>query len=244
LIKQADGGTLFLDEVGELPLSIQKAFLRVLQERRFRPIGARNEVTSNFRLIAATNRNLDAMVEAGEFRMDLLYRLATLDIHLPTLKDRGASDIKELVLHFTNKLCESHGIASKGFSPEFFDVLACCDWPGNVRELVNTVETVFTAALHEPTIFPKHLPTALRIKLTRASVKAEPPDSPVKTMEPEAHHSFPLLNDLLTRAEQRYLEDLVSLAEGDISEICRISGLSRSRLYERLKKYGIVRRFR
>ena len=87
LIKQADGGTLFLDEVAELPLSLQKVFLRVLQERRFRPVGGQKEVESNFRLIAATNRDLESMVRLGQFREDLLYRLRAQTIALPPLRD-------------------------------------------------------------------------------------------------------------------------------------------------------------
>lgn len=106
LIKQADGGTLFLDEVGELPLIMQKAFLRVLQERRFRPLGSKHETESNFRLVAATNRNLEEMVETGLFRKDLLFRLRSINIDLPPLKARP-EDIKDLVLYHTAKMCES-----------------------------------------------------------------------------------------------------------------------------------------
>ncbi|MBF0549089.1 MAG: sigma-54 factor interaction domain-containing protein, partial [Deltaproteobacteria bacterium] len=97
LIKEADGGTLFLDEVGELPLSIQKSFLRVLQERHFRPLGLNREIKSDFRLLAATNRDLDQMVQEGKFRQDLLYRLKSFVITLPPLRNRVV-DIKEMVL--------------------------------------------------------------------------------------------------------------------------------------------------
>ncbi|HAA05137.1 MAG TPA: Fis family transcriptional regulator, partial [Syntrophobacteraceae bacterium] len=166
LIKQADGGTLFLDEVGELPLSIQKAFLRVLQERSFRPLGAKQEIRSDFRLIAATNRDLDQMVECGLFRKDLLYRLKTMSIVLSPLRDRPG-DVKDLVMYYTARLCEFHGIATKGFSPEFFEVLAAYDWPGNVRELVNTIEICLSGARYAPTFFPKHLPTQIRVKVAR-----------------------------------------------------------------------------
>ncbi len=246
LIRQADGGTLFLDEIGELPLSIQKAFLRVLQERRFRPLGARHEVVSNFRLIAATNRDLHQMVKEDRFRKDLLYRLGALNITLPPLRERKG-DIKELVQFYMNKFCESHKIASKGFSPEFFDVLGTHDWPGNVRELVNAVETVFTVARHEPTIFTKHLPTDIRIKLSRASVEAQLADACVAAVpDPggcELYASFPTLHELLDKTERQYLTDLVSLTDGNLKEVSRISGLSRSRLYDRLKRHGIMRRF-
>ncbi|MGO9018216.1 MAG: sigma-54-dependent transcriptional regulator [Syntrophobacteraceae bacterium] len=242
LIKQADGGTLFLDEVGELPLSLQKAFLRVLQERRFRPLGGKKEIASDFRLIAATNRDLESMVNQGQFRKDLLYRLCTLSIQLPPLRERR-DDIKELVQHYANQLCERYRIASKGFSPDFFDILAAYDWPGNVRELVNTVETVLTVGRHEPTIFPKHLPTDIRIKLARASVEGPAPGPSSSISGTNVYECFPNLEGLLERTERQYLMDLVSLTEGNVPELCRISGLSRSRLYARLKKYNIVRRF-
>ncbi|MGO9016987.1 MAG: sigma 54-interacting transcriptional regulator [Syntrophobacteraceae bacterium] len=242
LIKQADGGTLFLDEVGELPLSLQKAFLRVLQERRFRPLGGKKEIASDFRLIAASNRDLEAMVHEGRFRKDLLYRICTLVIQLPPLRERR-DDIKELVQHYANQLCDRYGIASKGFSPELFDILGAYDFPGNVRELVNIVETVFTVARHEPTIFPKHLQTDMRIKLMRASVQAQIPVPPSSNAGTHVYESFPNLEQLLEKTERQYLMDLVSLTEGNVPELCRISGLSRSRLYARLKKYNILRRF-
>ncbi len=139
LIKQAHSGTLFLDEIGELPLAVQKAFLRVLQEHRFRPVGAKREVESNFRLIAATNRNLEKMVQDGTFRSDLLFRVRTLTVELPPLSARK-EDIKELAMYHMARVCERYQIGTKGFSPEFFDALMAYEWPGNVRELVNAME--------------------------------------------------------------------------------------------------------
>ena len=156
LVKHADGGTLFLDEVGELPLLIQKSFLRVIQERQFLPVGAKAEIKVDFRLIAATNRDPDNMVRNNQFRSDLLYRLRTHSIELHPLRDR-TSDIKELIFYHLNKLCESYGTETKGFSPEFFEVLMTYEWPGNVRELLNTLEEVLSVARHEPTLFPYHL---------------------------------------------------------------------------------------
>ena len=172
LVKQADGGTLFLDEIGELPLVIQKAFLRVLQEHRFRPVGAKRETESDFRLIAATNRNLEKMVEDGTFRSDLLFRVQTLTIELPALSARK-DDIKELAMYHMARVCERYQIGTKGFSPEFFDALMAYDWPGNVRELVNALERAISDAYHEPTLFPKHLPLDLRVKVARSSVRME-----------------------------------------------------------------------
>ena len=119
LIKCADNGTLFLDEVGDLSLSVQKTLLRVIQERQFRPVGSTNMVHSNFRLISATNRNLDELVSGHQFREDLLFRLRSVSIELPSLKERQ-KDIKDLACHYVQELCEKNGLRPKGFSPDFF----------------------------------------------------------------------------------------------------------------------------
>lgn len=123
LIKQASGGTLFLDEVGELSLPIQKAFLRVLQEQRFRPLGSKKEETSDFRLIAATNRNLETMIAQGTFREDLYYRLQSFVIQTPSLREHQ-EDIPEPAMHQAMRICEETKSMSKGFSPDFFDFLS------------------------------------------------------------------------------------------------------------------------
>ncbi|EGY24421.1 response regulator [Desulfovibrio sp. A2] len=166
LIRQADGGTLFLDEVGELPLAQQKAFLRVLQERRFRPIGSKEEVESDFRLVAATNRNLPDMAERGAFRKDLLFRLQAVELRLPPLRERK-EDIRELATTHAARICRRDGIAAKGFDPEVFEALAAHDWPGNVRELVNVVEGALLLAREEPVVQPEHLPVPMRARRAR-----------------------------------------------------------------------------
>jgi two-component system NtrC family response regulator len=166
LIQQADKGTLFLDEVGELPLSVQKSFLRVLQERRFRPVGAKQEVRSDFRLVAATNRNLEKMVKEGKFREDLLHRLRTLVIKLPSLREIP-EDLEDLVTYYIRRLCNKYKINIKGISPGFWEVMRSYDWPGNTRELIQALERAVVGAQDESTLFPKHLPHHIRIKLKR-----------------------------------------------------------------------------
>jgi two-component system NtrC family response regulator len=255
LIKQADGGTLFLDEVGELPLNVQKTFLRVLQEHRFRPIGSKQEVESRFRLVAATNRELDQMVEEGQFRKDLLFRLRSITIELPPLRER-LEDMKELVLFHMRELCERYGVGMKGFAPEFFDVLAAYDWPGNVRELVNVLERTLNVARYEPTLFPNYLPTDFRIRMARASIcsrevpETSPEEEPRQTHEiyEAASGSSSILPPLsvardcaIASTEKQYLHDLMLSTQGNIKEACRISGLSRARLYALLKRYDVAR---
>jgi two-component system NtrC family response regulator len=240
---KSDGGTLFLDEVGELPLIMQKAFLRVLQERRFRPLGARQEVESNFRLLAATNRDLDQAVAEGTFRKDLLFRLRSLSLNLPPLREH-LEDIKEIVLYHTGKLCESYGIPQKGFAPEFFECLLAYKWPGNVRELINTLDRAIAEARHEPTLYPNHLPSYIRVQAVRNTVSREAPElSPALAASAGLH--LPKLRDYreaaVAQAEREYLKELMVLANNDLAEACRISDLSQPRLYALLKKHRISR---
>ncbi len=242
LAKQADGGTLFLDEVGELPLSLQGVFLRVLQERCFRPIGGKQEVQSNFRLLAATNRNLDEMVEAGTFRKDLLFRLKSIVLELPPLRARK-KDICSIAAYYLTKLCRNYNTVIKGMSPEFIEALTAYQWPGNVRELVNTMENLLSQTGDEPVLFPVHLPTRIRIDLARGAVNRKSTDSGLTRAEAVAPGIFPGLRSLLEITEKQYLKDLIAYTKGDIQEACRISGLSKSRLYVRLKKYALSRRF-
>ncbi len=238
LIKQADTGTLFLDEVGELPFSVQKTFLRALQEHRFRPLGGMHEIESDFRLVAATNRDLDEMVKRGQFRKDLLFRLRSFAIALPPLKERP-QDIKELAMYYVALFSERRGTGTKGFSPEFFEALDAYDWPGNVRELFNALERALASAHLEPTLFPNHLPVNIRIKVARASVSKEKPSIAIPGGSPAISGVPPQLRDFRGAMEQKYLIDLISLTKGNIKEACRISGLSRSRLYVLMKKYQI-----
>lgn len=241
LIKQADGGTLFLDEIGELPLTVQKSFLRVLQERRFRPLGGKAEVSSAFHLIAATNRNLDQMVIEGSFRSDLLFRIRSYHIETPPLRKRPG-DIQELTLHYITQFCARKGLPVKEFSPEFVHCLICYDWPGNVRELFNTLEQVMAEAEKYPLLFSKHLPVELRIKVASASFggKDEAKVCKEETAEGDGFKKYSEVRELaMTKMEYDYLRKLVSVCGRDLKKACEVSGLSRSRLYDLLKKYAI-----
>ena len=242
LIRQAHGGTLFLDEVGELPLTLQKTFLRVLQERRFRPLGSAREIVSDFRLVAATNRNLDAMAAAHQFRSDLLFRLRSFTIDLPPLRER-TEDIKEIARTQLDRLCEGYALPSKGFSPEFCEALMAYSWPGNVRELANTLVRAFAAARFEPTVYPKHLPPDIRVQLMRNLIAppAPAPDAPAGAAPRHLPRFHQYREAVCAQAERHYLLDLMALAEENIAEACRLSGLSQSRLYALLKKHRIDR---
>lgn len=247
LVRQANGGTLFLDEVGELPPAMQKSFLRVLQEHRFRPVGGRTELSSDFRLLAATHRDLEGMVAANHFRQDLLYRLRALALELPPLRDRR-TDIPPLTDHFIGLIQERYGAAAKEVSSDFRDALSAYDWPGNIRELINTLEGVFADTPGERTLFARHLPERIRIQKARSGVEPRPSPAaapPAPSESPAESADFPTLREfresLLSQAEAQYLQDLMALTRGSIQEACRIAGLSRTTLYQLLKKRGVSR---
>jgi two-component system NtrC family response regulator len=254
LIKAADGGTLFLDEVGEMPLSIQKVFLRVFQERQFRPVGAIKEQTSNFRLIAATNRDLDEMVEKGQFRNDLLFRINTMRIHLPPLRQR-TDDIHELATAKVNELCRKFGLSPKKFGDDFVRTLSEYSWPGNVRELFNILERAVIDAGGESTLYAMHLPRSLRIQVAKTQILqltgAETVEDANNNINPlvvsmgqkifEDIFDSPLLplKEFKNTAEKTYLGELIRQCDGNIQKIMLISGLSRSHFYSLLKKYNL-----
>jgi two-component system NtrC family response regulator len=219
---------------------IQKRFLRVIQEHSFRPVGGRQEIRSDFRLVAATNRNLEVLVQEGRFREDLFFRLRTLVIESPPLREI-LEDIPALAEYYVSSLCARFGIVPKGASPEFWDIVSEYQWPGNVRELIHALEKALISAKDEPILFPKHLPTYIRIQVARNSF----PKKPAGQGEPERPTGAPKVPPKLkeirkaavSEAERRYLKDLISFAGGDNDKACRISGLSRSRFYTLLRKH-------
>ena len=191
----------------------------------------------------ASNRDLDDMAHRNLFRKDLLFRLRSFTIELPPLRERS-EDIEAIVNHHAAQLCRDYGLEKKGFSPEFFDVLLSgYDWPGNVRELVNALERAIVSARHEPMLFPRHLPTDIRAKMARTSVGDEDAETRKPKGSAYSKEILPGLQELreaaIAEVEQNYLRELMSLTRGNIKEACRISGLSRSRLYELLKKHHV-----
>lgn len=246
LVRQAHGGTLFLDEVGELNPQLQKAFLRVLQERQFRPVGSKKEIKSDFRLISATNRKPDQMLASAQFRSDLLYRLRSINIELPPLRER-LSDLHDLVVNLTDKIFTRHGIQPKGYSPDFISTLRQYEWPGNIRELFNTLEAAISKAYYEPILFPKHLPRHIRVKMVQSTLTTRPlPDAdrqpPAADTGTAGLPAFKLYREAaLAKTEKRYLQRLMALTRGNIKQSCKISGLSRTRLYTLMKKHSIDR---
>lgn len=244
LVKQADGGTLFLDEIGEMPLEIQKKFLRVLQEQKYLPVGSSSAEKSDFRLIAATNRNLEAMVEEGTFREDLLFRLKTFQLELPPLRSRRA-DIAELTYHFRNIYCRKNKLKRKKLATDYLMLLSQYHWPGNVRELFQAVEYSITEARESTILEAAHLPVNIRLSVTKQKLQKneKKQKEQSQTYLPGQLSSMPTMKDDRERAieaqEKNYLERLLQLSEGDIKQCCETAGLSRSRLYDLLKKYNL-----
>lgn len=244
LVQEASGGTLFLDEVGELPLELQKRFLRVLDTKRFRKVGGQQELTSDFRLIAATNRDLDEMVARGVFRADLLHRIRTLQINLPPLRDRS-EDIEPLALCHLEEFCQDLEQPVKKMSPRFRSALREYAWPGNVRELFNSIERAVAAAGDMAVLQRFHLPVAIRAESARNVASRSGPAllSRDVGIASKDDSFFPTLaafrQEAIAEAEVEYLRQLISRCRGDVEKSVKISGLSRSRLYALLKNYGL-----
>lgn len=246
MVALADKGTLFLDELGELSESVQRSLLRVLQEKRFRPLGSRVENGSDFRVVAVTNKDLRAMVEAGSFRRDLYYRLAQVHIHIPPLRER-VEDVKQLVAHYVPLLCSERGLHAKAASQEFIACLAGYPWPGNVRELVNALASAIENAQAEPVLETHHLPSALRshmIKLGLPIILTPDDDaSPLTLPAFSDQHSgpFPTLkvfrDQLCEAMESQYLDMLLLRAGRSVSTAMKLADISRARLYQLLKKH-------
>ena len=250
LILQAHSGTLFLDEVGELPLSTQKTFLRTLQERKVRPVGSRNERACDFRLVAATHRNLDHMVQAGLFREDLLFRLRSMVINLPPLHEHP-KDVLAFARHFLDVACSRLDIPSKRMSPSVGTALSAYSWPGNIREMQNVMEGMVALALGEPELHPVHLPVHIRVQVARGLVREKDGGGDAPHAHDPGSRAGPsgdaggegkLLPELKTyrqAMDRLYLEQLLAASRGKSAEACRISGMSRSRLYALLKEHGL-----
>ncbi|MDY0221225.1 MAG: sigma-54 dependent transcriptional regulator [Desulfobacterium sp.] len=243
LMQMADKGTLFLDEVGELPLDVQKKFLRAIQEKRFRPLGGKKEIFSDFRLICATHRDLSHMVKENSFREDLFFRIFSLNIHLPPLKDRTA-DIIALAKHRLSRRTALSGEAPHCVSPEFFKELQLYDWPGNVRELINTIDVVCSEAIQGTTLFPHHLPGHIRAFNIRKKINTHKEHTPsAKTFFPgeSKESSLPTLKNHMEQSKKRYLKELLASTGGDIKNSCELSGLSRGHLYRLMQQFDLTK---
>ncbi|MDH6592856.1 two-component system response regulator GlrR [Variovorax sp. TBS-050B] len=216
LFQQADGGTLLLDEIGDMPPALQVKLLRVLQERAVRPLGASQSIEVDVRIISATHRDLDAAMQAGQFREDLYYRLNVVTLTLPPLSARR-EDIPLLANHFLQKLSTKYGKRLSGFAPEALKALATAAWPGNVRQLYNVVEQV--CALSSSPLVPLALvQRALRVPSVEVLTYAEAKQ----------------------RFERDYLVGLLKLTDGNVADAARLADRNRTEFYRLLQKHELT----
>ncbi|MFT3842737.1 MAG: sigma-54 dependent transcriptional regulator [Myxococcaceae bacterium] len=223
LFEQADGGVLFLDEIGELPLDLQSKLLRVLEGHPFRRLGGEEPVEVDTRLVAATNRDLLALIDQGRFRADLYARLRVFEIRVPPLRERR-DDIVHLALHFFAKLGRELGTGTPNVGPAVLDLLSRHDWPGNVRELRNVIERALVLAAGAP-IGPGHLP--LELRATEALV------TPARSL-PE-----PALSLSLEEVTKRHIVAVFNDCGGNLTHAADRLGMSRLALRKRLQLYGL-----
>ena len=246
LIGQASQGTLFLDEVGELTGAMQKSFLRVLQEHTYRPIGSSTELVSDFRLVAATNRDLEAMVSDGRFRLDLLHRLRSLVISLPPLRQH-LEDLDLLVVHHLQKAGAETGQPTKGFTQGFIEALKGYKWPGNIRELLNTLDYALAHSGNNPTLYQINLPPEIRLSKIESFFDSQNSDKPAPEKPDDLNQKQDLIplqkfrENRIALAEKQYLLELMRRTSGRIKDACAIAELSESRLHALLKKYDTPR---
>ena len=233
----ADGGTLFLDEVGDLPMEVQIKLLRTLQEREFERVGGNETIKVDVRVVSATNRNLEKMIEANEFREDLYYRLNVFPINLPPLRDR-LEDLPVLVNHFIAKFARQMGTAPAGASAEGMAKLREYNWPGNVRELENIIERAMILARGAP-LNATHLDFVRRHVTPGQSggvpaAVAQAPSSPVLATDEGKS-----LAERLLDSERKEIVAAVEKSRGNIASAARTLGINRSTLYYRLRKHGL-----
>ncbi len=214
LFEVAHRGTIFLDEIGEVSAATQVKLLRVLDSSTFRHVGGTAEIAVDVRVLAATNRDLAAMVRQGQFREDLFYRLSTIALHLPPLRER-AGDVELLARHFVAQLNERRGSVLE-LSREALDVLARHPWPGNVRELKHAIDAALLVC-DGPLVRPEHLP---------ASIRRPPGPAPADTL--------PTLEAL----EREHIRRVLDAVHDHRGQAAKVLGISERNLYRKLREYG------
>jgi len=234
LFELADGGTLFLDEVANISLETQGKLLRVLEEGEFKPVGGTEYKKVDVRLIAATNRDLEQMVQRGEFRDDLFYRINVFPIRLPPLRERK-EDIPLLAWHFLKQKCEEAGKNVQGFTTEAMDILVNAQWPGNIRELKNTIERLVITG-EGKVITAGDLPDSFR----KAQVPLESTSVP-RTMEELKEVKKHLREAATDRIERSFILQALERNNWSITKAAKEIGVQRPNLHALMRKHGIRR---
>ncbi|PXW41277.1 two-component system response regulator GlrR [Erwinia sp. AG740] len=215
LFQAAEGGTLFLDEIGDMPLTLQVKLLRVLQERKVRPLGSNRDQDINVRIISATHRDLPKAMEKGEFREDLYYRLNVVNLKLPALNER-AEDIPLLANHLLREAATRHKPFVRSFSTDAMKRLMAASWPGNVRQLVNVIEQC--------------------VALTSAPVIG---DALVEQALEGENTALPTFAEARNQFELNYLRKLLQIAKGNVTQAARMAGRNRTEFYKLLARHEL-----
>jgi len=216
----ADGGSLFLDEIGDMSPRVQAKMLRALEEQRFEPVGSNTPVRVDVRVISATNKNLDELIESGAFRVDLFFRLNVIPFQIPPLRER-LEDIPALVEHFNRKFSAAYGKRPKIFTTGALEALQNYAWLGNVRELKNTIE---------------------RIVIMNSKKQISAADLPIMSDEkpPASSYRFPSFREATDAYQREFIQRKLAEADGNISKAAESMGVDRSHLHRRIKTLGIV----
>ena len=244
LIEMANGGTAFFDEIGELPLDLQAKLLRVLQEKEFRPVGSLMQRRSDFRVIAATNRDLAKEVEKGTFRRDLFYRLNVVNLRIAPLRDRK-EDIPALIAHFLSRHAKNHTLTQ-----EVLEAMISYDWPGNVRELENCIQHMVAInsgpLLHVaelPSMVQNHL-LSRKTQYLSVAVGSHAMSKPPGEAAAHEHRSAPEATRPpivpLTQMERQAILDALQYTKGDRAIAANLLGIGRTTLYRKLKEYQLA----
>jgi two-component system nitrogen regulation response regulator NtrX len=215
----ADSATLFLDEIGDMSAKVQAKMLRVLEEQRFAPVGSNTTVQVDVRVLAATNQILDELIEKGDFRADLFYRLNVIPFQVPPLRQR-LEDIPLLVEHFNNRFSADYGKRVKTFTPDAIEALQSYAWVGNVRELKNTIE---------------------RVVIMKSKQKISSDDLPLmnEDIPPASSFRFPSFKEATEAYQREFIQKKLAEAEGNVSRAAELMGVDRSHLHRRIKNLGI-----
>ena len=225
--EQADGGTLFLDEIGDMSPRTQAKILRAIQDGRITRVGGAKTLATDVRIIAATNRDLPAMIRAGTFREDLYFRLAVVPLNVAPLSERP-EDIPHLVAHFADSLARRRGRRPKAFEQEALEALAKRQWPGNVRELQNLVERVLLMSTG-PTVRAADLPPEDGPAAGRGQSRPVSDETPAHATLADAREAF----------EKRYLARVLADTKGNVSRAAERLGLDRTTLHRKMKALGL-----
>ncbi len=230
----ANNGTLFLDEIGELKPEMQVKLLRAIQEKKFTPVGSNREVKTNARIIAATNRNLEKMMETGEFREDLFYRLNVMPIFLPPLRERP-DDIPVLAMTFLQKFSKEHAKVITALDPECLELMKRYRWPGNIRELENVIERAFiveSSSIMTKSSLPDHMKKDL-------GVVTSPLGTVVQNLTGAKSHEPLDFEIFKEQAEKEFITSALKANKGKINQTVAQANIPKNTLLRKIRKYSI-----